>query len=215
MTRTTYIFDLGGVLINLNVGRCMRAFESLMGEENMRAVLGMDSHGEGISSSADDSIRDIQAVSVASKQLMADFERGFISADSFVQDILRYCRPSTSTEQVVEAWMSMLADLPTERLAVVGRVRQQGNPVFLLSNGNDLHFDFINKTYQLDRHFDRLFLSHKMHMAKPEENIFREVDRWVEGKTVFVDDIEINRLAAERYVGWQTFAGIDQILFTF
>jgi len=37
-----YIFDLGGVLIRLDVGRCMRAFEALMGEENMRAVLGMD-----------------------------------------------------------------------------------------------------------------------------------------------------------------------------
>ena len=31
-----YIFDLGGVLIRLDVGRCMRAFEALMGEENMR-----------------------------------------------------------------------------------------------------------------------------------------------------------------------------------
>ena len=37
-----YIFDLGGVLIRLDVGRCMRAFEVLMGEENMRTVLGMD-----------------------------------------------------------------------------------------------------------------------------------------------------------------------------
>jgi len=59
-----YVFDLGGVLIRLNVARCMRAFEALMGEENMRTVLGMDSRGEGI-----------KAVSVASKQLMADFER--------------------------------------------------------------------------------------------------------------------------------------------
>jgi hypothetical protein len=32
-----YIFDLGGVLIRLDVGRCMRAFEALMDEENMRA----------------------------------------------------------------------------------------------------------------------------------------------------------------------------------
>ena len=39
--RITYVFDLGGVLIKLNVGRCMRAFEALMGEQNMRAVLGM------------------------------------------------------------------------------------------------------------------------------------------------------------------------------
>ena len=42
MKREIVVFDLGGVLINLNVGRCMRAFEVLMGEANMRAVLGMD-----------------------------------------------------------------------------------------------------------------------------------------------------------------------------
>ena len=28
-----YVFDLSGVLIWLDVGRCMRAFEALMGEE--------------------------------------------------------------------------------------------------------------------------------------------------------------------------------------
>ena len=60
--RLIYVFDLGGVLINLNVQRCFQAFEKLMGEENMRLVLGMDSRGEGI-----------KAVSIASKQLMANF----------------------------------------------------------------------------------------------------------------------------------------------
>ena len=61
---TIYVFDLGGVLINLNVARCMHAFEELMGEHNMRTILGMDSRGEGV-----------KAVSVASKQLMVDFEQ--------------------------------------------------------------------------------------------------------------------------------------------
>ena len=42
---STYIFDLGGVLIGLNVSRCMKAFEALMGEQNMRQILGMDSRG--------------------------------------------------------------------------------------------------------------------------------------------------------------------------
>ena len=32
-----YVFDLGGVLINLNVQRCFQAFEKLMGEEGAAA----------------------------------------------------------------------------------------------------------------------------------------------------------------------------------
>ena len=98
-----YVFDLGGVLIRLDVGRCMRAFEALMGEENMRAVLGMDSRGEGV-----------KAVSVASKQLMADFERGLISPEEFITQILPFCRPGTTRQQIVDAWMAMQAELPKQ-----------------------------------------------------------------------------------------------------
>ena len=198
-----YVFDLGGVLIRLNVGRCMRAFEALMGEENMRAVLGMDSRGEGV-----------KAVSVASKQLMADFERGLISPNEFITQIVPFCRSGTTREEIVDAWMAMLADLPQERLEVVDRLRAAGHKVYLLSNGNDLHFHFINRTYGLDRHFDRLFLSQEMHMAKPEPEIFRAVDEAIRepnSRIVFIDDIAVNRLAAEQSVGWTTLSSIDEI----
>jgi len=201
-----YIFDLGGVLIRLNVGRCMRAFETLMGEENMRAVLGMDSNGEGV-----------KAVSVASKQLMADFERGLITPDDFIAQILPFCRPGTDRQQVLDAWMAMLDDLPKERLDVVDRLRAEGHKVYLLSNGNDLHFDFINRTYGLDRHFDGLFLSQQMHMSKPEPEIFRAVDEAVhepDSRIVFIDDIAVNRLAAEQTVSWTTYSSIDELIET-
>ena len=94
--RITYVFDLGGVLIKLNVARCMRAFEALMGEQNMRAVLGMDANGEGV-----------KAVSIASKQLMVDFEKGLISTDKFLSEVQTYCRPGTTRQEIIDAWMTM------------------------------------------------------------------------------------------------------------
>ena len=199
MKKTAYVFDLGGVLIKLDVPRCMRAFVALMGEKNMQAVLGMDSRGEGV-----------KAVSMATKQLMADFERGLIAKDAFLREVLRCCNPGTTEEQVLQAWMSMLDELPAERLAVVDALRAKGHPVYLLSNGNDLHFDYINQTYGLSRHFDALFLSQKMHMSKPEQQIFEAVDKEIRSRengeleVVFIDDIEANRKAAERFVGWTT-----------
>ena len=200
--KTVFIFDLGGVLINLNVRRCMSAFEALMGEATMRAVLGMDSNGEGV-----------KAVSVASKQLMADFERGLISQDDFVAEVLSYCHSGATAQQVTDAWMSMLEDLPAERFAAVDELRKN-HPVYLLSNGNDLHFNYIERTYGLSRHFDGLFLSQEMHVAKPEEEIYRAVDEAIRAKedeeteVIFVDDLEGNRQAAEKYCGWRTFANI-------
>ena len=219
--KTIYIFDLGGVLINLDVSRCMRAFEVLMGEENMRSVLGMDSNGEGRKASADSrTTSNVAAVSIATKQLMADFEQGLISPDDFIREVIRYCRPGTTKKEVVDAWMSMLGDLPEERLDFVDSLRAQGHPVYLLSNGNDLHFDYINHTYGLDRHFVRLFLSQKMHLSKPDAAIFEAVDKQVrednpepEASIIFIDDIEANRRAAEQAAGWQTFESINDCIF--
>lgn len=200
--RLIYIFDLGGVLINLNVNRCLQAFEQIMGEENMRLVLGMDSRGEGV-----------KAVSIASKQLMADFERGLISSESFVSQVKQYSYPGTTTEEIVEAWMSMLDELPEERLAFVDSLRTKGHPVYLLSNGNDLHFDFINRKYNLDSHFDGFFLSQKMHMAKPEPEIFEAVQKELGNpeNVIFIDDLQANRQAAEQTVHWKTFESIDAL----
>lgn len=197
-----YIFDLGGVLINLNVPRSFNTFERLMGEENMRTILGMDSRGEGV-----------KAVSVASKQLMADFERGMISSDAFIEEVLQYCRPGTSAQDIHDAWMSMLDDLPIARLQFVDSLRAKGHPVYLLSNGNDLHFGYIERTYNLSSHFDRLFLSQEMHLAKPEPQIFETVQEAIgnPSSVIFVDDLYANRKAAENIVHWTTFESIDAL----
>ena len=202
-----FIFDLGGVLINLKVSRCMAAFEALMGEASMRAVFGMDSRGEGV-----------KAVSVATKQLMYEFERGLISEENFVKEILPYCYPGTTEQAVVDAGMAMLDDLPAERLDFIDRLRANGHPIYLLSNGNDLHFNHINRLYGLEKHFDRMFLSQEMHLAKPSKEIYTAVNASIRKEhnngeeIIFIDDIEINRKAATQSVGWKTCQGIDDLL---
>ena len=228
--KTIYVFDLGGVLINLNVARCMRAFEALMGETNMRAILGMDSNGEGV-----------KAVSVATKQLMMDFEKGLISAEQFISEVLHYCHPGTTRQDVIDAWMSMLGNLPAEKLQFIDSLRAQGHPVYLLSNGNDLHFDYINRTDTLDSHFDGLFLSQRLHLSKPDPQIYLTVQESIHAsllpslqgeelrsiggpvdvhrthggrplpQIIFVDDILANRFAAEQTVHWRTFSYLAEL----
>lgn len=178
-----------------------------MGEQNMRLVLGMDAQGEGV-----------KAVSIASKQLMADFERGLISPDHFISEVLQFCHAGTTPQEVIDAWMAMLADLPAERLAYVDQLRAAGHKVYLLSNGNDLHFDFIDATYHLHDHFDGFFLSHKMHLTKPESAIFEAVMASLpptDKEIYFIDDIEANRLAAHQSVAWQTFSSIPDFQRTY
>ncbi|MBR0296718.1 MAG: HAD family phosphatase [Paludibacteraceae bacterium] len=208
------IFDLGGVLINLNVPRCIQAFSDLIGEENVRNILGMNKDGEGITS-----------VSIATRQLMKDFERGLVTTDEFIDAILQYAPSGTTSDQIREAWFAMLEDLPQERLDYLAQLRQQGYRLYLLSNGNDLHWTYIDKLYHVSSYFEQVFLSQVMHCAKPEEEIFRRVqdavladirsqhpsDALSQQPILFVDDLPQNRQAAEHYVSWRTFPDIPSL----
>lgn len=204
------IFDLGGVLINLNVPRCIQAFSNLIGEENVCNIMGMNKDGEGITS-----------VSIASRQLMKDFERGLVTTNEFIAAILQYAPSGTTPDQIREAWFAMLEDLPQERLDYLAQLRQQGYHLYLLSNGNDLHWTYIDKLYHVSSYFEQVFLSQVMHCAKPEEEIFRRVQEAVtedspqtaveQQPIFFVDDLLQNRQAAEHFVSWRTFPDIPSL----
>lgn len=203
MEKNTIVFDLGGVIINLDVPRCVNNFKRLMPEENIRNILGIDEEGEGV-----------VAVSAATKQLMHDYEYGNIPTDDFLNTLQEYCYEGTTIDQIREAWLSMLDTLPQERLDYIASLREKGYRAILLSNSNELHWDPIWKQYQLGNYFDVVFASHYLHMAKPNQEIFDHVVR--EAKidsehTIYVDDLEKNRKAGERFAGWRTVASIDEL----
>ena len=199
----TIVFDLGGVIIDLNVPRCVAGFKRLMGEQNVRDVLGIDDEGEGV-----------VAVSAATRQLMRDYEYGLISTDTFLDTLLASCYPGTTREQVIEAWMSMIDQLPQERLDYIAALRERGYKTYLLSNSNQMHWDPIFAQYHLDRYFDGVFASQDLHIAKPNREIYDYVAREAHidcAHTLYVDDLEKNRKAGEQFLGWHTCASIDEL----
>ena len=201
MEKNTIVFDLGGVIINLNVPRCVANFKQLMTEENVRNVLGIDDDGEGV-----------VAVSAATKQLMHDYEYGNISTDEFLHTLQEYCFEGTTIDQIRAAWLSMLDELPQERLDYIASLRERGYRTILLSNSNELHWDPIWQQYNLGSYFDAVFASHHLHMAKPNKEIFDHVVKEANVlDALYVDDLEKNRKAGETFAGWQTCASIDEL----
>ena len=201
--KKTIVFDLGGVIINLNVPRCVENFKRLMSEESIRTVLGIDDEGEGV-----------VAVSAATKQLMHDYEYGNISSEAFVQTLRECCYEGVTEVQVKEAWMSMLADLPQAHLEYIRSLREQGYQTVLLSNSNELHWQPIWENYRLGEYFDYVFASQQLHMAKPNREIFEYVMKVVQmdpANTIYVDDLEKNRAAGERYAGWRTVSSMEEL----
>ena len=203
MDVNTIVFDLGGVIIDLNVPRCVANFKRLMGEENVRNVLGIDDEGEGI-----------VAVSAATLQLMHDYEYGNISTEDFVASLLAHCYEGVTEEQVREAWLSMLADLPQEKLDYIASLRKRGYKTVLLSNSNEMHWEPIWEQYHLGDYFDYVFASQQLHMAKPNREIFEYVVREAaidSPHTIYVDDLDKNRKAGEKYAGWKTVESIEDL----
>ena len=203
MDVNTIVFDLGGVIINLNVLRCVGNFKRLMPEENIRNILGIDDEGEGV-----------VAVSAATKQLMHDYEYGNITTDEFLHTLQAYCFEGTTIEQIREAWLSMLDELPQERLDYIAALRKKGYRTILLSNSNELHWIPIWEQYHLGDYFDAVFASQYLHMAKPNKEIFEHVVREAKidcAHTIYVDDLEKNRKAGKQFAGWKTVESIEKL----
>ena len=199
----TIVFDLGGVLIDLDVQRCVSNFKRLMGESNVRNILGIDDEGEGV-----------VAVSAATKQLMHDYEYGNISTEEFVKAVQSYCYAGTSEQDIRDAWMSMLGELPQAKLNYIAELRKAGYKTVLLSNSNQMHWDPIGEQKNLGNYFDYVFASHHLHMAKPNRDIFEYVAREAQidsAHTIYVDDLDKNRAAGERFLGWKTCVSVQEL----
>jgi putative hydrolase of the HAD superfamily len=163
----------------------------------MKTMLGLASNGEGTANS-----------------LMEQYERGDISTNFFIDTILKHAKAGTSREEVIAAWNAMHGGIPTERLEHIQQWKDAGHHLFLLSNNNDLHWHHILSQYDMSM-FDYCFASHLMHMSKPDPRIYEAVDKQLhewgcEQPFHFVDDIAINREAAEQ-LGWKTYETIYEL----
>ena len=189
------IFDLGGVLIDLDVKRMLQGFEDV----------GLDPRMFMAESAEKGATTVCEGMSVG--QLLSDYQTGDITTEELLETILPECRPGTTREQLVEAWNHCLVSIPRERLETVRRWREKGHRTYMLSNTNDLHWRYIStrcfggEGLGLEDCFDGVFLSHEMRLAKPDAEIYRSMlqrlgvraeDCW------FVDDAKVNVEAARK-----------------
>ena len=193
----TIILDMGGVLMLHNMPECIARFTDILGEEKMKTILGLASNGEGIGDS-----------------FMEQYERGEIPTDAFIDGIMLHAQRPTTREEVIAAWNAMHGGIPEERLQLIQSWKDAGHRLFLLSNNNELHWEHILSQYDMSM-FEHCFASHLMHMSKPDPRIYEAVDEQLrawncEPPFHFVDDIAINRKAAEQ-LGWKTYETIYEV----
>jgi FMN phosphatase YigB (HAD superfamily) len=171
------IFDLGGVIMDIDVKRTLRAFSEL-GIKNIEAYFG---HGFAAS-------------------FFSDHEAGRIPDEVFLGEIKKLLSGEVSDEAVVDAWNALLIHFPSERIALLGELKARYR-LFLFSNTNAIHQQKFGEIYRsafpgnLDDHFEKAYYSHEMGHRKPEtagfELIIRE-NGLNPAETLFVDDALMN-----------------------
>ena len=88
--------------------------------------------------------------------------------------------------------------------------------LYLVSNTNSIHKKYGYENYEFLKLFDEIFLSHEVGFIKPEEEIYREVEK-VSGfpseEHIFIDDI-LEYVDAAKNIGWDgiQFTGYDDLI---
>jgi len=178
------IFDLGGVILNINYNKTSEAFKEL----------GLNNFDE-LYSQAQQS------------HLFDHLERGLISNKSFRDEIRRLSQLNLSDVQIDKAWNAMLLDLPKERIDILLEAKKNYR-TFLLSNTNDIHLKaYTENLYNqhsiksLSELFEEEFFSHKIQLRKPDVEAFRYVIEKMElipEETLFIDDSAQHLVGAKK-----------------
>lgn len=175
------VFDFGGVLMDLDFDNCLDEFRQA----------GFKDIGEYT-----DTFR--------GEGFFKDFETGMITADQFRQEIKARIQPPLTDDEVDALWLKMLKYIPAEKIDLLLELRKH-YMVYLLSNTNELHWQYISslkygrRRFRISDFFEKMFLSFEMKLAKPDPRIFErmihEADILPE-ETLFIDDSAANCHAA-------------------
>lgn len=176
------LFDLGGVIMNLDRDRCVRAFEAL-GMRDADEFLGV--YGQ--------------------KGAFLALERGDIDADEFRREIRPLFDREVTDEEIDSAFNQFLTGIPQERLRALRQLRKRYG-VYLLSNTNPIMMNgFIAEQFRQEEgmemkdYFDGVVASYVAKCYKPDREIFDyacEKCGIKPEETLFFDDSQANVDAA-------------------
>jgi glucose-1-phosphatase len=182
------IFDLGGVIMNIDFALTIKAFGKL-GFKDFSQYL----------------------TQFTIAPFLKEYEIGNISHADFIKGVQALSTRELTEKEIVDAWNALLLDFPEERVALLKKLKNKYR-LFLLSNTNELHHDEFQRRFRqltggpLEDIFEKTYYSHTARMRKPHAAIYQLVldeNGLVPAETLFVDDTASNMQGATE-TGLQT-----------
>ena len=179
------IFDLGGVILNINPELTLQEFARLSGRN----------------------VEEIKIVMHQRRNILEQYETGEIDDVEFKKSLDEFSKISVTDEEFEHAWNKVLVDIPPERIDLLKRLKKD-HQLFLLSNTNHLHLKRFNQILEestgiknFTELFDKVYYSFMMHTRKPNTDIYQKVlddNNLDPEQTVLLDDLDENLQGAAK-----------------
>lgn len=153
------VFDLGGVICDLEVDRVVEAFHEI-GMPKMAALMDPCYPAE----------------------VNERMESGKITWEEACDEMRRIDnRPEVTNEQIEWVYREFLSKVDPAKLTTIKRLREQGFHTYVLSNTNPTAINIVRDRVreaageELENYFDALFLSYRIGILKPSPAIFERM----------------------------------------
>ena len=171
------IFDMGGVLVDLDIEDCKRAFKEYLGYEKIDELID-PCHQKGI---------------------YGDLEEGKLSGDEFRKLVLAESRPGSVAEDVDRAMWHILTGIEPYKAQLLKRL-SESYELYLLSNNNEVCLPrsramFAEADTPMETLFKKCFYSFEMKALKPSEAFYKAVVAEIglpAEQMFFIDDSQKN-----------------------
>lgn len=190
MAINNIIFDFGGVIIDIDYNRAIRAFEE-------KGLSNFTKYFTGVEQSA----------------VFDELDKGNISQEDFIKYMKGLFENKLSDREIVDIWNLILIGIPPKRIELLKELKNHYR-IFLLSNTNIIHYQKYNddllKKYgvpDIAMFFEKAYFSFKLGLRKPGKEIFElaiKDNELIPEETLFIDDCEPNLVEPEK-LGIKTF----------
>jgi putative hydrolase of the HAD superfamily len=176
------IFDLGGVVLDIDFGLTNKAFEEL----------GLKDFASHITQHH-------------ITPLFEAYETGKIDDAAFIKGVQELSGLPLTEAQITTAWNALLLEFLPPRIEFLLQLRTRYR-LFLLSNTNAMHLREFNERLKrtsglyLEDIFEKTYYSHAVGLRKPHAEIYRLViaeNGLLPSETLFIDDTATNFSGAE------------------
>ena len=153
------------------------------------------------------SLKEAMAV-LSDDELVSEYETGRLSSQEHYRKVCRRLQMEVSIEKFRELWGSMFLPEPLLSESFLQDLKKRYR-LMLLSNTNEIHFDFVIQNYPILRMIEERLLSYQAGCMKPQTRIFELAIKkaGVAPENIFfTDDRPENIEAAQR-------SGIQALLF--